>query len=382
MAATLKPYGYTYVDIDAGWASTWAWAPEYDSHGRPAADPARFPHGMAYVADHIHALGLRAGIYLTVGLDKVLYERATTRSPARPDAGSTTSSIRTCGRRTGGTARTRSTSRIPARRPTWTPRRRQLADWGYDLLKLDGVGPGSGKTDPRHDNTADVKAWHSAIAKTGRPIQLVLSWALNPAAIQTWRRYADGWRVDDDVECYCDTLVQWNKSVVQRFDDVPGWARLGGPKGWNNLDSLDVGNGELDGLTDDERRSYVTLWAISAAPLYTGDDMTSLDPLGLELLTNRDVLAIDAAGRAAAPVTPHLPQQVWRMRNADGTWTVALFNLGPATARVSVRWSDIGFTGPADVHDVWATTDLGKQADGFTADVPSHGTRLLRVDPR
>ena len=84
------------------------------------------------------------------------------------------------------------------------------------------------------------------------------------------------------------------------------WIDDAGPGGWNNLDSLDVGNGAMDGLTNAERQSYMTLWAIEAAPLYTGDDLTKLDPYGLSLLTNDEVIAVDQAGRAGqARRQPH-----------------------------------------------------------------------------
>ncbi|MDT9627886.1 hypothetical protein RTF48_24950, partial [Escherichia coli] len=84
---------------------------------------------------------------------------------------------------------------------------------------------------------------------------------------------SNGWRVDTDVECYCDTLVTWNNSVKERWNDVVQWIPDAGPGHWNNLDSLDVGVGPMDGLTDVERQSYMTLWAIESAPLYTGDDL-------------------------------------------------------------------------------------------------------------
>ena len=381
MARILRPYGYTYVNIDAGWWSTWAWQPGYDANGRPRADPQRFPHGMASVAASIHALGLKAGIYLPVGLDRALYDRSD--DPIAGAPGCSTHDIVYPDLRTtnGWDSSYKIDFSQPCAQAYIDSLAAQFAGWGYDLLKLDGVGPGSSKTGPQYDNAADVKAWHDAIARIGRRMQLVLSWSLDPAYIADWQRYSDGWRIDTDVECYCDTLVTWGQAVVQRFHDVPRWVALTGPRGWNNLDSLDVGNGAMDGLTDDERRSYVTLWAISAAPLYTGDDLTQLDPVGLELLTNRAVLAIDSAGRAASPVVADAPRQVWRVRNADGSWTVALFNLTNAPAEVTARWSDVGFSGAADVHDIWAGTDLGRRDGGFTGTLPAHGTRLLRVIP-
>ena len=382
MAKHLKPYGYEYVNIDSGWNATWDWQGGFDEHGRETPNPERFPRGMKYVADEIHALGLKAGIYLAVGLEKPAYDKGDFPIAGAPDC-STHDIVHPDLRTTNGWD---SSYKIdfsqPCAQAYVDSQAAMIAGWGYDLLKVDGVGPGSFKTGPNYDNRADIRAWHEAIAKTGRRIQLEVSWSLDRAAIKDWQEYADGWRIETDVECYCDTLVTWTSSVDDRFADVPAWVQHAGAKGWNNLDSLDVGNGEMDGLTVDERYSYMTLWAISAAPLYTGDDLTKLDPLGKKLLTNREVLALNTQGRPASPVVPNAAQQVWRVQNADGSYTVALFNLDRRPAVVGARWSDVGFAGLAAVRDVWANRSLGQQADGYAAMVPGHGTRLLRVTPR
>src|SRR3954452_14461976 len=55
MARELKPHGYRYINIDAGWGRKWDGTPKYDEYGRPAVDAERFPHGLAYVARMIHA---------------------------------------------------------------------------------------------------------------------------------------------------------------------------------------------------------------------------------------------------------------------------------------------------------------------------------------
>ncbi|GAB3674277.1 hypothetical protein GCM10028814_03050 [Angustibacter aerolatus] len=381
LARTLKPYGYDHVNIDAGWWSDFTWKPGYDAHGRQTPNAQRFPRGMAPVAADVHRLGLKAGIYLPVGLEKPAYDDGDYPIAGAP--GCSTHDIVYSDKRTtnGWDSSYKIDFEKPCAQKYVDSQAAEIAGWGYDLLKLDGVGPGSGKSGDQYDNRADVEAWHEAIARTGRDVQLEVSWSLDKGAIDTWQDAADGWRIDTDVECYCDTLVSWTNSVDDRFADAPSWVRYAGKGGWNNLDSLDVGNGRMDGLTDDERRSYATLWAISAAPLYTGDDLTKLDRLGRQLLTNREVLAIDAQGRAASPVVPKALQQVWRVQNADGSWTVALFNLDRQPAHVQARWSDVGFAGPARVRDVWSGRSLGRFAGGWSADVPGHGVRLLNVRP-
>ncbi|MFF5497205.1 alpha-galactosidase D [Streptomyces aquilus] len=382
LAAKLKKYGYEYVNIDAGWWMDKAWKSGFDAYGRQKPDPTRFPRGMKAVADDLHAKGLKAGIYLPAGLEKGAYGEG--KTPVWNADGCTTADIVYDDLRT--TNGWDSSYKLDFSKPCTSKyidsQAQLIADWGYDFLKLDGVGPGSGKSGDQYDNVADVAAWNKAIAATGRPIHFELSWSLDIGHAADWKKYSQGWRVDTDVECYCNTLVSWENSVDDRWDDTPAWTRHAGPGGWNDLDSLDVGNGEMDGLTKAERQSYATLWAIAKSPLYTGDDLTRLDSYGLSLLTNREVIAVDqSANPPAHPVTPSDPQQVWAAKNADGTYTVALFNLADKPASVTADWSTLGFTGKAAVRDLWNHENLGTYKNRITEALPAHGSRLFTVTP-
>jgi len=257
-----------------------------------------------------------------------------------------------------------------------------FATWGVNFVKFDSVTPGSGVSDLSLDARDDVAAWSAALK--AHKIWFELSWAVDPKYADYWRSKANGWRVDWDVECYCagDALTQW-QNIARLFPDAATWWRNGGNGGWNDFDSLDVGNGTMDGLTRDERRTAMTLWAISGAPLYTGNDLTNLDAYGLGLLTNPEVIAVDQAGTPARPVSTAAQQQVWYALNADGSYTVALFNLGRTDKDITANWSDLGLTGAATVRDLWSHQELGRFAGRFTAaTVPIHGVRLLRVTPQ
>ena len=70
-------------------------------------------------------------------------------------------------------------------------------------MKFDSVTPGSGHNDTTIDARGDVKAWSEALAPHG--IWLELSWALDINYVDYWKQYANGWRVDWDIECYCGT---------------------------------------------------------------------------------------------------------------------------------------------------------------------------------
>ncbi|MGP4011611.1 alpha-galactosidase D [Streptomyces sp. 4N124] len=383
MAKKLKSSGYEYINIDAGWWRDWSWKPRFDEYARQQADPKRFPSGMKAVADRIHAQGLKAGIYLPVGLEKEAYNDG--KSPIWNAEGCTTADIVHDDLRTtnGWDSAYKLDFTNPCAQKYIDSQAQLFADWGYDFLKLDGVGPGSFKSGDNYNNVPDVAAWQKAIATAGRPIHLELSWSLDYGHVEDWKKYSNGWRIDTDVECYCNTLVSWENSVDDRWDDTPAWTDHAGPGGWNDLDSLNVGNGEMDGLTKAERQSYATLWAIAKSPFYTGDDLTRLDSYGLSLLTNREVIAINQGNTPPAqPVTASDPQQVWAAKNPNGTYTVALFNLSDAPASVTANWSTLGFKGKASVRDVWNKENLGTHADKITQALPAHGSRLFTVTPR
>ena len=117
--------------------------------------------------------------------------------------------------------------------------------------------------------------------------------------------------------------------------------------------------------------------------MYVGNDLTKLDQFGVDLLTNREVVAVNQAGTPAQPVSTSTDKQVWYAPNADGSYTVALFNLGRTDSDITANWSDLGLIGAATVRDLWAGKDLGTFASKFTGQtIPIHGVRLLRVTPQ
>lgn len=360
LATKLKPYGYQYVNIDAGWWRNNDWVPRFDQYARQTPDPVRFPRGMQAVAEHIHGKGLKAGIYLPVGLEKEAYADGAAPIWNAPDC--TTANIVYPDLRTtnGWDSAYKLNFDNPCAQKYIDSQAQLFADWGYDFLKLDGVGPGSFKSGDNYDNVADVAAWQRAIATAGRPIHLELSWSLDINHAADWKRYSNGWRIDTDVECYCNTLVSWENSVDDRFDDAPAWSRKAGPGGWNDLDSLNVGNGEMDGLTKAERQSYATLWAISKSPLYTGDDITRLDDYGLSLLTNREVIAIDQNGGAPArPVTPPVTSRsgARRTRTAATPWRCSTSPTRPRRSPRTGRRSGSPATPRSGMCGTAATSD-------------------------
>jgi hypothetical protein len=197
-----------------------------------------------------------------------------------------------------------------------------------------------------------------------------------------WQQYTNAWRTQGDIECYkkCPgQLVTWD-SISRRSHIAADWAGYAGPGEWNDLDALDVAASDLDGITDIERQTYMTLFAIAKAPLYMGDDLTHMDSYGLQLLSNTEVIAIDQqGGLAGTPLTKGTSQQVWQVRNTDGSYAVALFNLGSSTATVTVNWSQLGIGNSANVRDLWSHKALGTFTGSFSAPLSSHSSRFLKI---
>jgi hypothetical protein len=373
----LVSHGYSYVNIDDFYylnpSST------VDQYGRWVTDTSKFPDGMSSVAAYVHSLGEKFGMYLTPGIPVAAYAQNTpiqgTSFHAR-DIVSNTSSYEANYNFGNGAMYYIDYARNPTAAQaflnSWA---NELASWGVDYIKLDGVGDG---------DVGDVQHWSQALNQTGRTIHFELSNSLDVNNGATWRQYANGWRVDGDVECYCSStsypLTNWN-NVAARFNDLPAWANVAGPGGWNDPDSVEVGNGGNDGLTTDERQTQLTLWSVTASPLVLGTDLTAMDSADLGLLSNDEVIAVDQHGHVARPVDRTTQQQVWVAPNGDGSYTVALFNLGGASATVQANWSDLGFSGSATARDLWSHTDLGSFTGSFSATLNAHASRLLRVTP-
>ncbi len=340
MAANgMRDAGYRYVNIDDTWQGT------RDRRGFIHSNE-RFPD-MKALADYVHAKGLKIGIYSSPG-------------PF------------TCAHYAG----------------SWKHERRDAetyAAWGVDYLKYDMCSYGNridkkyGKpstTNAPERLAADKAAYdkmHRALLATGRPIVFSLcqyGWD----DVWRWGATVGGntWRTTGDIE------DNWRRMSLIGFGQA-GLAKYASPGHWNDPDMLEVGNG---GMTDEEYRTHMSLWALLAAPLLAGNDLSRMGPADLAILTNKDVIAVDQdpLGKGADRVSQEGPVEVWARPLAGGAVAVGLFNRAETPHPVTVALAQAGARPDARVRDLWAGMPVQVSGGKYAAMVPPHGVVLLRME--
>ena len=330
----MKDAGYQYVVIDD------CWQVGRDAQGRIVADPQRFPHGMSALGSYVHAKGLRFGLY--------------------SDAGTAT-----CQKRPGS----KDHESIDAK---------TYAEWGVDYLKYDWCNTTG-------QDTRDAYARMSrALAASGRPIVFsICEWG----STKPWL-WAQGvgqlWRATADIQNCWDCGRSWGgMGVVHIIDLMTDLYAYAGPGHWNDPDMLEIGNG---GLTASESRAHFSFWALFAAPLMAGNDLAAMTPETRDILTNKEVIAVDqdALGMQGRKVWDNGPQEVWMKPLASGARAVILFNRGTEPGAITVNWEDIGLFpgGQAMVRDLWKKADVGVRMGQYRSTVGAHDVAMITVTPQ
>ncbi|HET8655084.1 MAG TPA: glycoside hydrolase family 27 protein [Longimicrobiaceae bacterium] len=325
VSSGMRDAGYTYVVIDD------CWQVGRDAQGNIIPDPERFPSGMKALADYVHSKGLKFGVY--------------------SDAGT-----HTCQKRPGG-------------RGYEYQDARQYAAWGVDYLKYDWCSHG------KQNSVASYSLMADALQRSGRPIVFsICEWG----STKPWL-WAPGvgnlWRTTGDIR------DSWD-SMVKILDQQVGLAPYAGPGHWNDPDMLEVGNG---GMSDAEYRAHFSLWAMLAAPLMAGNDLRSMPADIREILTNREVIAVDqdSLGKEGERIRDDGDREVWSKPMADGGRAVVLLNRGTTPSEITVTWPELHYSAsmPARVRDLWAHRDVGRRTGSYAATVPGHGVVMIRVTP-
>ncbi|XP_077131293.1 alpha-N-acetylgalactosaminidase isoform X1 [Ranitomeya variabilis] len=337
-----RDLGYVYISIDDCWTLK-----QRDSSGRLQPDPKRFPSGIKALADYLHARGLKLGIYGDMG-------------------------NYTCG---GYPGTTLDTIKIDAE---------TFAKWEVDMLKFDGCYSNS------NEKALGYPKMSAALNATGRPILYSCSWpayegGLPPKVNYTllgeicnmWRNYGD---VQDSWESVLN-IIEW---FADNQDNLQSAA---GPGRWNDPDMLIVGN---FGLSYEQSKSQLAIWAILAAPLIMSNDLRTISQDAKELLQNRLMIYInqDPLGKQGARIAKVGSLEVWRRELTDEQYAVAVLNTGTdglpkrfitSLTQMNITKCEFGYK----VYDVFEKEYLGtfKPEKTFPMSINPSGVVMLFVRP-
>lgn len=319
----MREAGYVYINIDDGWEG------QRDRAGALHSN-AKFPD-MKKLADYVHSKGLKFGIYSSPG-PKTCAGYEASYGHEEDDA-------------------------------------KTFASWGIDYLKYDSCSIFKIYDDAQ--SRAIYQKMGDALAGTGRSIVYSMS---GPEDSYLYGRAVGGnlWRVSGDI------ADNWQSMCRNGFgqDKIASYA---GPGHWNDPDMLEVGNG---GMSADEYRTHMSLWAILAAPLVAGNDLRSMKDETKSILLNREVIAVDqdAMGQEGAPISRAHGIEVWSRPLSAKAFAVGLFNRTEAPSEVTFQLSELKRPVSGKVRDLWTQTAVAVKDGSVTVSVPRHGVALLRIE--
>ncbi|CAD6225531.1 unnamed protein product [Miscanthus lutarioriparius] len=241
---------------------------------------------------------------------------------------------------------------------------------GVDYLKYDNCNNQGISPQPRYD------AMSKALLNSGRNIFFSLcEWGVDDPA--TWAGgVGNSWRTTGDIK---DTWA----SMTAIADKNDKWASYARPGGWNDPDMLEVGNG---GMTTEEYRSHFSIWALMKAPLLIGCDIRSMSNKTKEILSNRNVIAVnqDGLGVQGHKVQQDGDQEVWAGPLTGGRFAVVLWNRGSAQASITASWWSIGLNASTvvDAHDLWTDKIISAVRGELEETVDSHACKMYVLTPK
>ncbi|MGO9436330.1 MAG: glycoside hydrolase family 27 protein [Terracidiphilus sp.] len=333
----MKDAGYIYVNIDDTWEG------ERDANGVLHTN-SKFPD-MKALADYVHSKGLKIGIYSGPG-------------------------PKTCGNYAGSLGHEEQDAKM-------------YAEWGIDYLKYDlcsfipAVMMKQAPNDKAEQMRLMIAAYEKmgkALKATGRPIVFSLcqyGWD----SVWEWAPALGGnlWRTTGDIDPHWDRMY----TILEQQAGLEAYA---GPGHWNDPDMLEVGNGKL---TLAENRAHFSMWAMLAAPLLAGNDLTNMKPEIKAILTNRDVIAIDqdALGKQGARIYSDGEVEVWTRQLSGGALAVAVLNTGSdrySTHPFHLNLAKLGLHGSQQGKDLW-TGKAVELTNNMPLEIASHDVLLVRI---
>ena len=307
---------------------------------------------MKALADYIHSKGLKLGIYSDAGWQ-------------------------TCGGRPG--------SRGYEYQDAMT-----YAKWGIDYLKYDWCNTGGLKEEGAY------LTMRNALYAAGRPIVFsICEWGNSKP--WTWAKNVGHlWRTTGDITACFDCVVDhgtWKSwGVMQILDMQEGLRNYAGPGHWNDPDMMEVGNG----LTDNENRAHFSMWCMLAAPLICGNDLRNMSKETLEILANKDVIAVDqdSLGVEGLKYLTKNDLEVWFKPLTKGDWAMCILNRSSMPQKITFNWKyenvsdnisgrETKFDSTVySLRNLWTKENAGTTELPLTAEIPGRDVLMLRLSKK
>ncbi|MCM1067778.1 MAG: alpha-galactosidase [Muribaculaceae bacterium] len=342
LALGLKDAGYSYINIDDGY-----FGGRDSISGKLLTHPRRFPRGLRHVVDHIHGLGLKAGIY--------------------SDAGSNT-----CGHYYDKDSIAEG---VGFYGHDSLDAEFFFKECDFDFIKIDFCGGDAKQNKMRL--SLDEKERYSAIRRaideaTDKDVRINICRWDYPG---TWvGSVGDSWRISHDISPRWGSLI----SIIKQNLYLSAYASKGH---FNDMDMLEVGRG----LTPDEDRTHFGLWCMMCSPLLIGCDLTSIDSETLALLTNPELIALNqdklcrqayvaAHDRGIYVLVKDIGSDLGKRR------AVAIFNSTAEARDYTLNFADIDLGGKVAARDLFARSDAGVHTGSMTVPLPPHATSIFMLD--
>ena len=345
VSSGMRDVGYKYVNIDDCWQG------ERDSLGFITSDKVKFPSGMKALADYVHSKGLKFGLYSCAG-SRTCAGRASSRGYEYQDA-------------------------------------LMYAKWGIDFLKLDWCNTQNLNAQGAYQTMSE------AIKQAGRPMILsICEWGKNKP--WTWaKNLAQLWRTTGDITNCFDCLDEHQGNfktygVLQILDLQNRLRNYSGPDHWNDMDMLEVGNG----MPLNEQRAHFTMWCMLAAPLIAGNDLRNMTAETLNILTNKELLAIDqdSLGIQGFKYQASDSVETWLKPLKNDEWSYCVLNRSLKPKEVTIDWKMVNITDTLSgrkidttgkivykYQDVWVSKNAGKTNKPIKVTIPSRDVFCIRI---
>jgi hypothetical protein len=351
-AQKLAPHGYQYFVIDFGWYSEGACVPgslrpwgndpfdySIDTNGYPVGSRTYFPNGMKRVADRAHELGVKFGLHMMRGMLRKAWEfnLPVKGTNVRMRDIADTKNICSWATMTYGVDMTK-----PGAQEYYDGTIQHLADMGVDFIKYDDVVP----------YPAEMEAIGKAVAKSGRDIVLSLSpgdeTTPNNKAHYQWghmlRITSDVWDTHACLESSFKRWRDWQGAAEPGFwpdmdmlclGTLAGMIDPGGAEARRKLTPEEIGRTDPEQVffrachfTREQERSFMTMRALCASPLFMGGCLIRSEPRVLDLITQRDILACNQNGICGTLQSEQPSLDVWRTPKAatPGAGWIGVFN--------------------------------------------------------